>query len=693
MAYLVSHIAICLIFAQLLGLLLGWLLWGYAARQRGKEVQTLRERLADMHFMSAARATMAAEPRLALQEGPDAFSGPLQSAFSSVELPERPSARRAFFEEAAEGEPEVVRPILSEAPVSASSINTPAISPPPISPDLEAEVREAKIQHLQQQVRELEGFRDRLPLLQADLSDAIAGRRAAEARFQEAKNDFEVRSSSLLLQIRDFEAAAGEWDRQRAEFEREKLLQQKELEGVKATLRDLQNSQRPQSVHAPDPELAELRERCQRLARERETLAAEAAFWKQSAPAGAGNSARMAELEEALRGRDAQLSEQAARLESLLWRVAELEPFAAEAPQKDEVLRRQESEIAGHVAMHAENASQLRLLREQLEELQATTIPGDELKKIMAEHQAAMQGLVLDHQQRVSELEHAIFMKEEEMAEHVAARHEQADQLNGLQARVAELEAAAGRAAALEESLAERESEHRAEVQRLLRDREEQLAAVRSDLQQAHAAALEAAGQRIEELEQALAGRENEHREQLAALQNELLGSHMESLDIASQRINALEKSLSDRDIEIRALLSVHSDTQREMEGTRRELEALRVEAERQRGENAQWQERMAELEATLSRQSAELQQQKELNHDKDGQLTFLHERLGSVSSRLAAHQQRLLQLEPLAARAPEMEQQLKTLETKHHHELTRLKVNSAQRIRRFRQSINTLKT
>jgi len=227
----------------------------------------------------------------------------------------------------------------------------------------------------------------------------------------------------------------------------------------------------------------------------------------------------------------------------------------------------------------------------------------------------------------------------------------------------------------------------------LLRDREEQLAAVRSDLQQAHAAALEAAGQRIEELEQALAGRENEHREQLAALQNELLGSHMESLDIASQRINALEKSLSDRDIEIRALLSVHSDTQREMEGTRRELEALRVEAERQRGENAQWQERMAELEATLSRQSAELQQQKELNHDKDGQLTFLHERLGSVSSRLAAHQQRLLQLEPLAARAPEMEQQLKTLETKHHHELTRLKVNSAQRIRRLRQSINTLKT
>jgi len=693
MAYLVSHIAICLIFAQLLGLLLGWLLWGYAARQRGKEVQTLRERLADMHFMSA-RVAASPEPRLALQDAPDSLSNALQTAFSGAEMPARQAVRRAFFEDSPGEEDEPVRPILSE-PLLASAASVPSFAPPssftpvPMAPDLEAEVREAKIQHLQQQLRELEGVRDRLPLLQADLSDAIAGRRSAEARFQEAKNDFEVRSSGLLSQIRDFESAASEWDRQRADFERERLGRQKELDAVKATLRDLQNSQRPQTADTPDPELAELRDRCQRLLKEREALSAELAFWKQSrqaTPASQGTSARQAELEEALRGRDAQLSEQAARLESLLWRVAELEPFAAEAPQKEEILRRQEAEIAGHMAMHAENSSQLRLLQNQVEELQATTIPADELKKIMAEHQSAMQGLMLDHQQRVSELEQAVSMKEEEIAEHVAVRYEQAGTLNDLRERVAELEAAAERARVLEQALGDRESEHRAALQDLLRDREEQLNLVRSDLQETHAAALETAGQRIRELEQALADGQSEHREQLTSLRDDLLRSHMESLDIATQRMKALEQSLSDRDIEIRALLSVHSDMQRE-------LQALRDEAEGRRGEMTDSKARLAELETVLSRQTAELKQQKELNSDKDGQLTFLNERLGSVSSRLAAHQQRLLQLEPLAARAPEMEQKLKTLETKHQADLTRLKVNSAQRIRRFRQSLNTFKT
>jgi chromosome segregation ATPase len=419
-------------------------------------------------------------------------------------------------------------------------------------------------------------------------------------------------------------------------------------------------------------------------------LAAELAFWKQSRPAtpagasGTGNSARVAELEEALRGRDAQLSEQAARLESLLWRVAELEPFAAEAPQKEEILRRQEAEIAGHMAVHDENASQIRLLQSQMEELQATTI---------AEHQAALQGLLIDHQQRVSELEHAISMKEEEIAEHVSVRYEQAAELGGLQTRVAELEAAAERARELEQSLADREIEHQIAVHDLLQNHEEKLNALRSDLQEAHAAALETAGQRVRELEQSLADLAMEHRQQLGAVRDELLHSHMQTLEIATQRMKVLEQSLSDRDIEIRALLSVHSDMQREMEATRRELQAVRAEAESQLGEVANSKARLAELEAALSQQTKELKQQKELNHDKDGQLTFLHERLGSVSSRLAAHQQRLLQLEPLAARAPEMEQRLKTMETKHHADLTRLKVNSAQRIRRFRQSLNTFKT
>jgi chromosome segregation ATPase len=649
MAYLVSHIAICLAFAQLLGLLLGWLLWGYTARQRGKEVQTLRERLADMHFMSA-RVTPAPEPRLALQDAPDVLSSSFQTVFSGSEMPERPAVRRAFFEESEE-QPEPVRPSAPRQSLESAS------AAPPLAADLEAEVRESKIQHLQQQVRELEGFRDRLPLLQADLSDAIAGRRSAETRFQEAKNDFEVRASGLLSQIRDFEAAAAEWDFVREELERAKLSQEKELSAVKATLRDLQNSQRPQAVEAasgPSPsqlaelaELADLRERHQRVVREREALSAELSFWKQGGTGDTAGPARPsdfkeAELEEAVRSRDAQLSEQAARLESLLWRVAELEPFAAEAPQKEEALRRQESEIAGHMAMHAENASRIWALQNQLDELQSTSVPSDELNRALAEYQ-----------QRLADLEHSLSMKEQEIAEHVAVRYDQLSLLNALEARVDELEAAARQVPALEQALADRESEHRAAIQTLLRDREEQLSAVRNDL----------------------------------------LQSHMESLDIANQHIKGLEQSIADRDIEIRALLSVHGDTQREAEAARNELLALRLETESQRAEHASAKARLAELESALSQQTAEIQQLRDLNNDKEGQLTFLHERLGSLSSRLAAHQQRLLQLEPLAARTPEVEEKLKSMESRHQAELTRLKVNSAQRIRRFRQSLNTFKT
>jgi chromosome segregation ATPase len=611
MAYLVSHIAICLIFAQLLGLLLGWLLWGYSSRQRGKEVQTLRERLADMHFMSgAARMTAAPELRLALPDGPDAFS--------LSDLPERPVARRAFFEEDDSAPP--------AAPLSSSaSLPAPVTAPPPIAPDLEAEVRESKIQHLQQQVRELEGFRDRLPLLQADLSDAIAGRRSAEARFQEAKNDFEVRSSSLLSQIRDFESAATEWDRLRDEFEREKLAQQKELAAVKSTLRDLQNSQRPQTVDNALPaasltELADLRERYQRVIREREALSAEVAILRQSSYPVPGGSAREADLEEALRSRDSQLSEQAARLESLLWRVAELEPFAAEAPQREEILRRQESEIAGHMAMHAENAARLEALQNQLEELQATTIPAAQLQTIIAEHQT-----------QVGDLQRLLSLKDDEITEHVSARQTQLTQLQELQARVRELEDATEQVQALKQSLLEREDQHQATARGILQDHEQRLNEMRSEFQQTEQARAEA----------------------------------------AAQQLQALEQSLADRNLEIRALLSAHAETHRELEAARNQARSLQ-----------------GELEA----KHAEADRLRDLHKDQEGQLTVLHERLGDLSSRLSAHQQRLLQLEPLAARTPEVEQQLKDLETKHHSEVTRLKVNSAQRIRRFRQGIHTFK-
>jgi chromosome segregation ATPase len=650
MAYLISHIAICLVFAQLLGLLLGWLLWGYPARQRGKEVQTLRERLADMHFMSgAARMAAAPEPRLALQDVPETFS--------AVELPARPSVRRAFFED--ETEQPTALPVASQ-----TTLASPVTAVPPVAPDLEAEVRDSKIQHLQQQVRELEGFRDRLPLLQADLSDAIAGRRSAEARFQEAKNDFEVRSSSLLSQLRDFEAAAAEWDRLREEFERDKIAHQRELAAVQSTLRDLQNSQRPQTVvaalpavSAPElPDLREpyqdLRERYQRAVREREALAVELASLRQSGSSGHALAPREAELEEALRSRDAQLAEQAAKLESLLWRVAELEPFAAEAPQKEESLRRQESEIAGHMAMHAENAERIRSLQNQVEQLQSSMVPADELQRIISEHQAELGGLLSDHQQRAGELQQLLAMKDDEIAEHVSARQNQMSVLNALQTRITELEGATHHVHELEQALRELETQHQATLRSLMQDHEQRLHDLRSEFQQ----------------------------------------TDQERAEAAAQQLKALEQSLADRNLEIRALLSTHGETHRELETVRSHTQTLQSELEAKRAEAAEWKARFGELDFTAASQAEELQRIRELHKDQEGQLTYLHERLGVLSSRLSAHQERLLQLEPLAARTPEVEQKLKDLETKHHSEVTRLKVNSAQRIRRFRQGIHTFK-
>jgi chromosome segregation ATPase len=592
MGYLITHIAICLSFTMLLGLLLGWLLWGFAARQRGKEVQMLRERLADTHLITN-RLTLAQESRIALPDMPEAVPTAVRGSFIDNELPARPTTRRVFFEED-DVEDLDARPVTFSAPVF--------IDPPPIAPDLEAQVKDAKIQHLQQQLRELEGFRDRLPLLQADLSDTIAARRAAEAKFQEAKNDFEVRSSSLLSQIRDFETAAAEWDKHRDQFEADKLAHEKELSSVHATLRDLQNSQRPQTVDAPPSasavELADLRERYQKAAREREALAAELEFWKTGKGAKPEDTGRISELEESVRAKDEQLAQQAARVESLLWRVAELEPFAAEAPEKEEGLRRQESEIAGHMAMHSENAERIRSLQAHIAELQAATIPSTELKRIVAEHQTELKSLTETHSRQLAELKQAVSMKDDEISEHVSARYDQINLLNSLQARIVELEA-------------------------------------------------------------------------------------------ATQKMKALEQQLTERDTEVRALLAAHSDAQKRVDAALAEGETWKTRA----AELEPLANKAPDLESALLEHAAQLQQLKDQNSDKDGQLTFLQERLSAVSSLLATQHQQLTQLDQtLTEREQAAHQQIKALEDHHTTELTRLKVNSAQRLRRLRQSITTFK-
>jgi chromosome segregation ATPase len=465
MAYLISHIAFSLLFTMLLGLLLGWLLWGYVAQQRAKEVQRLRNRVAEMQILAARVPVASFSHSHAGVTVPD--MGGNGNSLIEGELPERIPVHNPFFEdEEADAEALPASLPLVSVPVAAASVVAPPpmpMPPPasalPIAPDLEAEVKEARLQHLQQQVRDLESLRDRLPLLQADLSDALAGRRAAESRYQEAKSDFEVRSSSLLSQIRDFENAAVEWDQAHQQLELEKIATEKELESVKATLRDLQNSQRPLTVEsssfAPTAsaiELTDLRERYQRAVKERDAIATELEFWKQSDGARPSDSVRLAELEALIQSKDSQLAEQAARVESLLWHVAELEPFAAQAPQKDEELRRQEAEIAGHMAMHSENAERIRSLQNHIVELQASTVPAEQFQKAVAEHT-----------QRLSDLEKALASKEGEIAEHLSARAAEAQRVEhleaNLQARTAELELAASRLATLEKLLTERDTE------------------------------------------------------------------------------------------------------------------------------------------------------------------------------------------------------------------------------------------
>jgi chromosome segregation ATPase len=278
--------------------------------------------------------------------------------------------------------------------------------------NLELEVKNLRTEHLEQQLREFEAARDRLRLLQADLSDAIGLRRAAESRLEAATNDFERRSTGLLARIQSLEHAANEWDRTRSEFERAAIAKDKELSAVKGQLRDLQNSQRPETaeplVPRPSPEaleLGELRERHQALLKERDAIASELELRKQDDRARADNTAelaqRVAELEEALRNKDAGIKEQVTRTESLLWRVAELEPFAAAAARMEENLRRQEAEITAQMAMHAEGVEKLRSL-ERLTADHASQSAG--LKELLARKD----GVIAERSATVSALEKSL---------------------------------------------------------------------------------------------------------------------------------------------------------------------------------------------------------------------------------------------------------------------------------------------
>ena len=728
MGYLVTHIAACLVFAQLLGLLLGWLLWGYVARQRGAEVQTLRERLADLN-LNSRRMAFAGEQRVSIAAPPgvldteDVTSEPAHS----IQTRTGPLVEDDLLADAKEQTP-FFKPEPDTAKEEAAP-ETPASKALPVAPDLEAEVKAARLQHFEQQVRELEGFRDRLPLLQADLSDAIAGRRTAENKLEETKTHFEIRVANLLTQIRDFERAAQEWDRVRDEAERAVLTKDKELAAAKAHLRDMQNNQLPQKAEpAPAPgmsprEVADLRDRYQKAVTERDAIAAEMEAWKQSDGSRHSDTvrltARIAELEESLRVKDGDLSGQVARVESLLWRVAELEPFAAAAPRMEEDLRRQESEIAGHVAMHSESSDHIRELLNRVAELELQSAQAAEVRETLAAREGDMQRMAQEHAAQIG-------WKEAEIAHHLAATQslearvaeqeagnqrmaqDQATRLDSLHAELAAKDGDIARHIAERNELAARVSDREAAMERLAQEQAAQRQAMQLALEakdqelaqrtaayhalEGQAAERDASGERrmqemasqMQALRTALEEKDKDIAQHVTA--RYALEKRVAGLDAATAKVIEGERLLAGRDAEIRGLIAAHGDTQREMQS---------------------WQERSTQLDRALAEQSGEVQRLTQANDDKDGQMLYLQsqleERLRAVSEQLSATQQRLQELEPLAAKAPEAEQklalqedearqQMQAIEERHQTELTRLKFNSAQRIRRIRQSINNFK-
>lgn len=410
MAYLIEHMALSLAFAQLLGLLLGWLLWGYAARQRDQEVRSLRHLLAEVpvSMPRVALANSRSSPGALEIEGSDVFQtpgilgltqeklpiaaapgdpsrAPLAGSLLKDDLPGSGSARSAVF---------LSTPDQSRFKPAVQDHERTKIARVHSEPDGGAEV--SRIRLLEQEIQELTPLRDRLPKLEAELLQVTAQKAVVEDERESRQRDFDVRMESLLGQIRAFEENAREWDRLRSDYERVAMLSDKELAAANARIVELQNRQVPEKAASPSIspalEVAQVRDRFQQLMQERDSLTAELAATKKTYSNGASGAARVEELERALYSREANLAEQATRVEALLWRVAELEPFATEAPGLHDSLARLESEVAGHLTQHAENAERIRSLINRVAELEGElqTTPDNRDEEI-ASYQAAVQ--------------------------------------------------------------------------------------------------------------------------------------------------------------------------------------------------------------------------------------------------------------------------------------------------------------
>jgi chromosome segregation ATPase len=284
-------------------------------------------------------------------------------------------------------------------------------------------------------------------------------------------------------------------------------------------------------------------------------------------------------LEETLRTKDANLAAQAAQVESLLWQLAELEPFAAAVPQLEEELRRRQAAIAGHEAMQAENADHVRGLLNRVAELESELIKAAEGNKAHAEREAALRKTLADGQaalqsavsgrdterRRNAELAQLLARKEAELSSQAAARAQREKYISELQARISSVEAATAKVLDLERA----RSQQDAEMQRLIASLEDKDAQSKQ-LKQRHEI-------QLAELHQLLDGKDLDiqgHEAVRAELENMLTGKDLE--------IHRLSAANLDKDAQLVSLKDRLSALEADLASTR---ERLTLQAEQSRNE------------------------------------------------------------------------------------------------------------
>jgi chromosome segregation ATPase len=439
MTFLVFQLASCLFFAQLLGLLLGWLLWGYLAKQRGKEIVVLRGRLAE-----------ASQHTLRPADGP-ARAGALLSArdFKGVSgLPEGVMADLPPLPPLTPEPDEAAEPVKKkELPPSAPSKQETALKA-----QVEAAVteRDHALSELKAARAELETragagsqFERRISALQIEANAAIGEREKAQDDLRKAKLDFDKRSAWMTKRIHELELAV------RSEAAKSHSAAQAST----ASERDLHSA-----------ELADLKERLEKALSERDGLAGELTLQKQRQTE---PPEQLAELQEAVRTKDAQLAEQVARVERLLWRVAELEPFAATVTKLEETVRAKDAEILTLAAGQAERDAHIRTILGRMTELEPLTNSVAELKELVSNRENEL----AQHTARYSMLETSFAEREKTISDLHAAQAERDRELAALRQRLAELETSvAGKAQEAERmqaQLREAADLHRAELTRV----------------------------------------------------------------------------------------------------------------------------------------------------------------------------------------------------------------------------------